>query len=73
MKGSLHNMKCEQNLEDFTMSDLAATCGSVETMDAVAGTTADTAMIPAGSSSYCSCSAVADVDAETTAVAADVR
>jgi len=28
MKGSLHNMKCEQNLEDFTMSDLAATnCG----------------------------------------------
>ena len=42
-------------------------------MDAVAVTTADTAMIPAGSSSYCSCSAVADVDAETTAVAADVR
>ena len=29
------------------------------------------AMIPAGSSLYCSCSAVADV--ETTAVAADVR
>ena len=42
-------------------------------MDAVAVTTADTAMIPAGSSLYCSCSAVADVDAETTAVAADVQ
>ena len=42
-------------------------------MDAVAVTTADTAMIPAGSSSYCSCSAVADVDAETTAVAAEIQ
>ena len=51
----------------------SAWCVSVETMDAVAVTTADTAMIPAGSSLYCSCSAVADVDAETTAVAADVR
>ena len=39
--------------------------------DAVATTTVDAAMIPAGSSLYCSCSAVADV--ETTAVAADVR
>ena len=39
-------------------------------MDAVAVTTADTAMIPAGSSLYCSCSAVADVDAETTTMAA---
>ena len=30
-------------------------------------------MIHAGSSLYCSCSAVADVDVETTAVAADVQ
>ena len=33
----------------------------------------DAVMIHAGSSLYCSCSAVADVDVETTAVAADVQ
>ena len=39
----------------------------------VAVTTVDAAMIPAGSSLYCSCSAVADVDVETTAVAAEIQ
>ena len=38
-----------------------------------AETAAAAVMIPVGSSLYCFCSAVADVDAETTAVAADVR
>lgn len=49
----------------------SAWCASAETMAMVTVTTVDAAMIPAGSSLYCSCSAVADV--ETTAVAADVR
>ena len=46
---------------------LMCLCGN----NGYAVTTVDAAMIPAGSSLYCSCSAVADV--ETTAVAADVR
>ena len=49
----------------------SAWCVSVETMAVEMAVAA--VMIHAGSSLYCSCSAVADVDVETTAVAADVR